>query len=55
MASQLNCNFNSLNDAEKVVYILSNDNIIFLSAKTCHNILEKRKSCIYNCQGQDGR
>ena len=43
-------NFGSFSDDEKLSVILGSDNIkiIRMSAKTCHDILARRKAFLYN-------
>ena len=40
--------FNGFNDNEKLSYILSSPDVCFIAAKSCHNILSKRVSYVYN-------
>ena len=40
--------FTDLTDTDKVCFILSSNQIVKYTAKTCYNILVRRRSCIYN-------
>ena len=42
-ASQVNPQFDILNDDEKIVYLFSSTNIVKILAKTCKNILDRRR------------
>ena len=39
--------FNAISDSEKLCFVLSNPDICILSAKTCHTILQYRRSLLY--------
>jgi hypothetical protein len=39
-----NVNFNFLSDADKFVFLFSNENVFNIVAKTCYNILIRRNS-----------
>jgi hypothetical protein len=43
-----NNGFDTLSGTDKVGYILSNADIVFLTAETCFNILNRRKLILYN-------
>ena len=46
-ASQVNPQFDILNDDEKIVYLFSSTNIVKILAKTCKNILDRRRRFLY--------
>ena len=46
-ASQVNPQFDLLNDDEKIVYLFSSTNIIKIVAKTCKDILDRRRDFLY--------
>lgn len=47
VASQINHDFCNLSDIDKVGYFLSHPEIFFLSAKTFHNILNRRELALF--------
>jgi len=47
-AEELDAHFVTLSDTDKVGFLLSNSDIAYYSAKTCFNILNKRKLVLYN-------
>ncbi|KAK6181789.1 hypothetical protein SNE40_009574 [Patella caerulea] len=42
-------NFASFNNSDKMSFILSSDEVVKLSAKTCHDILKRRRQTLYPC------
>jgi hypothetical protein len=46
-ANEINRSFNSLCDNDKLVFVLSNENMVKVSAKTCHMILTTRTQLLY--------
>jgi hypothetical protein len=42
-----NANFSFLSDADKFVFLFSNENVFNIVAKTCYNILIRRNSFFY--------
>jgi hypothetical protein len=45
--AQLCDNFKNLTDSKKLCFILSSPDICILSAKTCHTILQQRRTLLY--------
>ncbi len=45
--TQLSDDFNSFTNIKKLCFILSNPDICILSAKTCHTILQQRRTLLY--------
>ena len=39
--------FNNLTDLDKLVFILTNDNLVKISAKTCMFLLNRRRELLY--------
>ncbi len=48
IAFNLNPDFNTMSDSDKLCYILSNTDISKSSAKTCHEILHQRRLLLYS-------
>ena len=46
-ACSFNCNFMHLSDDEKLVFLFTDENICFYTAKICYDILIKRKCILY--------
>lgn len=47
-ACELNSNINNLCDEDKLIFVLSNENMIKISAKTCFMILKSRSNILYS-------
>ena len=47
-ASSIKQSFTDLTDTDKMCFILSSSQIVKYTAKTCYNILVRRRNCIYN-------
>jgi hypothetical protein len=43
-----NANLSFLSDADKFVFLFSNENVFNIVAKTCYNILIRRNSFLYH-------
>ena len=46
-AISIDANFNYFNDCNKMKFLFSNKELIRVCAKTCFNILQKRRNILY--------